>query len=284
MDEAHYFEQHRMWLHAVQVYQRLLDVYPGELKLHIRLGQVYLEMGNLKAAEQVLLHAFSDDPRNKEILYSLGVICYQSQDYDRALYYLQKLAAGTDAKAHYSLGLVHWQRGDLENAERHFKKTLELQADHLDAALALGEARLRNGKTRSAVEAFHQAVAIDPQSSASYTSLGSALLASGHWNKAMEAFERALVLDPGQPELLTLLAGAMLRGGHLDEAEHVYKDLLGKQDRVEEALMGLGRVSLMKSNRKRAAEYFARVLEINPENVEALEQVQYLAPHGRTVS
>ena len=57
LDEARYYEVHRMWLHAVQVFERLIQEFPGNLEFRIRLGNVYLEMGNLAGAELALLQA-----------------------------------------------------------------------------------------------------------------------------------------------------------------------------------------------------------------------------------
>ncbi len=284
LDEARYFEDHRMWLHAVQIYQRLLEAYPEELDFRVRLGVVYLEMGNLKAAEQVLLQAIRYDARNPDILYSLGVICYQSKDYDRALFYLQQLAGKRLPKAHYSLGLVHWQRGEWEHAARHFKLTLQLQPDHFDAALALGETCLRNGDAKAAIAALRNAATIAPDSASVYHLLGSAYAGSGAWADAAQAFEQAVEIEPENPELLLGLAAARMSNRDFDEAERLYKSLLLRQQRIEDALLGLGRIALMKSQLVRAKEYFSKILEINPEHEAALEHVQYLAPHGRPVS
>ncbi|MBE0645087.1 MAG: tetratricopeptide repeat protein [Bacteroidetes bacterium] len=282
LEEAVYFENHRMWLHAIQIYQRLIHDVPEEWNYRVRLGTVYLEMGNLQAAEQVLLQALRYDKENPDVLYALGLACYQSGDLDRALFYLQQLAGKSLAKVHYSLGLVYWRRSEFGSAERHFRIALDLQSDHVDSAVALGETCLRIGKTREAVEALRRAAMLSPGDDMIELTLGQSLVADGQWDSAASVFETMLSRSPDNDDCAHALAGAWISLKRLDEAEQLLKSLLLRLPQQARTLVMLGRLALLKSNRGRAESYFSSALAIDPENEEALEQIRYFTPHGNT--
>ncbi len=75
-------------------------------------------------------------------------------------------------------------------------------------------------------------------------------------------------------------AGAAARTGDLSEAERLYRKVLDRSPANVEAMMGLGTV-LPEPGQK--AEYFQRVLEIDPDNAEAaasLARLQAVLPSG----
>jgi len=284
LDEARYYEEHRMWLHAVQVFDRLIREFPEDLDHRIRLGNVYLEMGNLPAAERVLLQALRSDAKNPDVLYALGIACYQSEDFERALFYMQQLAGRRMPKVHYSLGLIYWRRGELENTERHLKLALEYQPEHVDAALALSQTLLRQNKATEAVPVMRDAAALMPGDPSVRYTLGVVLVASEHWEGAVLTFQTALQLDPDNDDARLACSGALMKLRRYDEAEQLLQAMLLRDARSTRALLALGRLALLKNNRAKAEAYFRHVLEIEPENEDALEQLRYFAPQKKPSS
>lgn len=281
LDEAQYFEEHRMWLHAVQVYQQLINAHPEQLDFRIRLGNVYLEMGNLSAAELILLQALRTDSDNPDILYSLGIACYQSEDFDRALFYMRQLASLRLPKVHYSLGLIYWRRGEYQHAERHLRLTLEFQPDHVDAALALGETCIRQGKERAAATVLRDISVLAPQDTAVQYLLGTTLMATEEYDEAIDLFRRVLSVDPMNEDARLACAGALVKANRIPEAEQELHQQLLRNARSARTLIAFGKLALVKANRRKAEEYFRRALEIEPENADALEQMRYFTPHGK---
>ena len=280
LDEAQYFEDHRMWLHAVQIFQRLIHEHPEEWNFRLKLGNIYLEMGNLQAAEQVLLQALRHDAQNPDILYALGLACYQSGDLDRALYYLQQLAGKKLPKVHYSLGLIYWRRMEFEHAERHFRLALELDPESCDTAVALGETYLRNGKTSDAVRVLSRAAMLQPGDDLIEQSLSQALVAEGKGEEAVSVLETLLRRNPDNPDATYALAGIWIALKRTEEAEQLLKTSVLRWPENAKLFILLGKLALLKSNRVRAEEYFRHALVIDPDHEEALEQIRYFAPHG----
>jgi Flp pilus assembly protein TadD len=280
LDEAQYFEDHCMWLHAVQIFQRLIHEYPEEWNYRLKLGNIYLEMGNLQAAEQVLLQALRHDAQNPDILYALGLASYQSGDLDRALYYLQQLAGKRLPKVHYSLGLIYWRRMEFEHAERHFRLALELEPESCDAAVALGETLLRNGKSTDAVEVFRRASRLQPGDDLIEVSLSQALVAEGKNEEAASVLESLVQRNPDNSDASYALAAVWISLMRTEEAEQLLKMSVLHWPENAKLYVLLGKLALLKSNRVRAEQYFRHALIIDPDHEEALEQIRYFTPHG----
>lgn len=268
-----------MWLHAVQIYQKLVHDAPEAWKYRVRLGMIYLEMGNLVAAEQVLLQALRLDPHNADVLYTLGMASYQSNELDRALFYLRELAGKDIAKVHYLIGLVYWKRLDYVSAERHFRIAFDLEDGNVDTALALGEACLRNGNFADAVEVLGRAVTLAPTDNVVSYVYAQALIHTEAFDEA-EIVLRGLITRAAEPsDAMHALAGVLMRLRRYDDAEQLLKSMLTQESDQARILIMLGRLALVRAQREKAEEYFRRVLEIDPQHQEALEQLRYFIPH-----
>ncbi|HVS80506.1 MAG TPA: tetratricopeptide repeat protein [Pyrinomonadaceae bacterium] len=136
----------------------------------------------------------------------------------------QNLEAATinprDSSAHYNLGLIHQQRGELDQARERFHRAIDIDADELDAHYQLGRiARVQN-RLPDAVGHFEQVVQRD-QSHALHEiwrEIGSTYIAAGQYSDAREALERFLDRRPNDPEGLYLTGRAHAGLGDQEEA------------------------------------------------------------------
>lgn len=268
-----------MWLHAVQIYQKLVHDAPETWRFRVRLGMIYLEMGNLEAAEQVLLQALRIDPHNPDVLYTLGMASYQSNDLDRALFYLRELAGKDIAKVHYLLGLVYWKRLDYVSAERHFRIAFDLEDGNVDTALALGETCMHNGNSTDAVEVLSRAVTLAPTDNVVSYIYAQALMRTEAFEEAEIVLRGLVTREAGHADAMYALAGVLMQLRRYDDADHLLKSMLTQESDQTRILIMLGRLALLRAQRGRAEEYFRRVLEIDPQHQEALEQLRYFIPH-----
>jgi superkiller protein 3 len=104
-------------------------------------------------------------------------------------------------EAHYLMGLVLRQQGDLEGARAAFKKVLDLNPQMGLAYQGLGLVLREQGDVDGAVEAFHRAetikqVQLTMQAAASVTSSAAKLLREGSATAAIEKLRFAITLNP----------------------------------------------------------------------------------------
>jgi tetratricopeptide (TPR) repeat protein len=136
----------------------------------------------------------------------------------------QNLEAATlnpaDASAHYNLGLIQQQRGELDAARERFERAIEIDADEIDAHYQLGRMASQQKRFADAVKHFEQVVARDSAYSQHeiWREVGATYLAAGQFEDARDALERFLEKRPSDPEALYLLGRAHAELGHRREA------------------------------------------------------------------
>jgi tetratricopeptide (TPR) repeat protein len=136
----------------------------------------------------------------------------------------QNLEAATlnpaDASAHYNLGLIHQQRGELEAARERFERAVQIDDDELDAHYQLGRIARTQKRFADAIRNFEQVVARDPAHSQNeiWREVGATYIAAGQFEDARDALERFLDRRPSDPEALYLMGRAHAGLGHRREA------------------------------------------------------------------
>ena len=136
----------------------------------------------------------------------------------------QNLEAATlnpaDASAHYNLGLIHQQRGEVEAARERFERAIQIDDDEIDAHYQLGRIALLQKRFADAVKNFEQVVSRDPAHSQHeiWREVGGTYIAADQFEDARDALERFLEQRPSDPEALYLMGRAHAGLGHRREA------------------------------------------------------------------
>ncbi len=136
----------------------------------------------------------------------------------------QNLEAATlnpaDASAHYNLGLIHQQRGELEAARERFERAIQIDDEEIDAHYQLGRIARQQKRLADAIKHFEPVVARSP-SHAQYEvwrEVGSTYLEANQFEDARLALEQFLEHRPSDPEGLYLMGRAHAGLGHQREA------------------------------------------------------------------
>jgi len=136
----------------------------------------------------------------------------------------QNLEAATlnpaDASAHYNLGLIHQQRGEMEAARERFERAIQIDDDEIDAHYQLGRIARAQKRFADAVRHFEQVVSRDTAHSQHeiWREVGATYIAAGQFEDARDALERFLEQRPSDPEALYLMGRAHAGLGHQREA------------------------------------------------------------------
>ena len=136
----------------------------------------------------------------------------------------QNLEAATlnpaDASAHYNIGLIHQQRGELEAARERFERAIQIDPEEIDAHYQLGRIARQQKRVADAISHFEQVVARDPAHSQYeiWREVGATYNAAGQYDDARNALERFLGHRESDPEGLYLTGRAHAGLGHQREA------------------------------------------------------------------
>jgi len=119
---------------ALKEFQKALQDMTDTERVHLEIGKIHSADGNLNAAAGSFLKTLEANPENAEAYRLLGCVYHlQGAFYEAALCYLQAFRLNSaDAETMNNLGVLLYQVGLKEEAERMFKKGLNLKIYHLE--------------------------------------------------------------------------------------------------------------------------------------------------------
>ncbi|HKZ79096.1 MAG TPA: tetratricopeptide repeat protein [Pyrinomonadaceae bacterium] len=136
----------------------------------------------------------------------------------------QNLEAATlnpaDSSAHYNLGLIHQQRGELDAARERFERAVAIDAEEVDAHYQLGRIARQQKRLADAIRHYEEVVSRD-QAHAQHEiwrEVGATYIAANQFEDARNALERFLARRSSDPEALYLMGRAHAGLGHRREA------------------------------------------------------------------
>lgn len=122
------------------------------------------------------------------------------------------------ADAWHYLGLVNDQTGNRADAEKDYRKALELQPDLEESATNLSAILVETGRDDEAIALMKKAIARNARNAALQVNLGMALSMKGDVDGASKAFDEALRIDPNSTITYVTYADHLFRAGKKDDA------------------------------------------------------------------
>ena len=171
-------------------------------------GEVYLQNGDAKSAEEYFAKALKVDPNNVATRTALAVSHLSSGRNDgSALEELESIAESNDAtNADLALISAHLRRGDYSKALAAVAKLESKQPEKPLAANLRGRIQLAQKDTAAARKSFEQALAIDPTYFSAAASLAALDMRDKKPADAKKRFESLLAKNPKQSQALLALA------------------------------------------------------------------------------
>jgi tetratricopeptide (TPR) repeat protein len=119
---------------ALKEFQKALGDMPDADRVHVEIGKIHAAEGNYAAAAEAFLRTLETNPESAEAYRFLGAVYHLQGDLGgAALCYLQSFRLNSaDADTMNNLGVLLFQVGLKEEAERMFKKGLNLKLYHLE--------------------------------------------------------------------------------------------------------------------------------------------------------
>jgi tetratricopeptide (TPR) repeat protein len=224
------------WQEAEFALKSALGLQPDNIGLRLRLGEVFLAMGDASAARDVFRELTERFPHS-----------------DRAW---------------AALGLIDARLGNTERALKALAQALHENPLLPEVQLGYGELLLANRQYSEALEALRAASNLlqsDPQVEAR---LGQVKLATSQPEAALGHLRSAVAGGFRPRDVQRSLAMALVETGNLSEAERVMADA-GPDDTVDHALLE-GMLLLRRGNLEEAEARLRRVAEQRPTDVEVL--------------
>ena len=102
--------------------------------------------------------------------------------------------------AHYNLGIVLRDQGEMDQAITHYRHAVALRPNYAEAHYNLGRLLVQKGQLDDAVTHYEKALAINPADAETQNNLGVTLFGSGRVDEAIAHYQEALKIRPDYAE------------------------------------------------------------------------------------
>src|SRR5207302_6802928 len=186
--------------------------------------------------------------------------------------------------AHNNLGIVLFEKGQLDEAILHYRTTLKMQPNFWDADYNLGTALLGKGQVDEAIFYCEKAVRMQPNDPDAQVALANALLQKRQIDDAIVHYQKAVAIRPDYFLARYGLGHALLERGKLDAAiEHSRAALLIQPNNAD--CQTILAIALDEEGQSvEAVKHYEKALEISPQSISALNNLAWLLATGSNAS
>lgn len=201
----------------------------------IHLGEALLNQDSLRAAITVANQAIAATGDSRGFWYFMGIAFSRSEQYDSAVYWLEKL----------------WHEDTLNSRVQ----------------FSLGASLERAGQFDRAVDVFESMIAREPENAIALNYLGYMYADSGiHLEESLDLIGRALKEEPDNGAYLDSYGWALFRLGRLPEAESEIRKALASLESDATIHEHLGDILAAQGRRDEAITHWRKALELEPES------------------
>ena len=169
----------------------------------------------------------------------------------------------------FAEGIASHRAGRLGEAERLYRKILELDPAHAASLHLLGMVAFQTGHGEAALELIRKAIVSNGADAAYYTDLGIVLQMQGKFEEAAGCYERAIELSPRSVGAFNNRGLALQMLGRLEEGAESFARALEVEADCAEAHTGLGNLRQAQGRLEEAEACHLRALAVRPGYAEA---------------
>lgn len=292
---------------AILDYQDALNLYPSA-GIYYAIAKNYYQLNKLALAVQNARKAVELDSSVTEYLYLLQDIYTSAKQNDSAIVVLNKILAkdSSEAEAYYKLGRLY-EVNRPRQAIAVYERLLSLIGLEWNVLLRIAEMNERLGDYKSSVNTLNRLLTLDPSNSELKKLIIEFYIKDENYSDALNTIADLLTEYPDDLKLLELKAEIFIVQGQWIEASKIYAPLLESKDTPLEnkvrigaqyyaasekdssllpiarsifegidkdttdwqVKMYLGAISMQMRNDSLAVNFFEKVVELAPWNVEA---------------
>lgn len=261
---------------AERTLRKALDDHPGRFVLYGRLARLRRSAGNRQGEIEIYREILGTQPQHYGTLVSLGEAQIATGDAAAAITTYQRLVAlyPGDIQSVRRLASLEYAEGQHQEALARLEATWAANPSQPELIYWIGQMRVGQGDNAGALAAFEQVPASHSLHPDARLQVASIHEAQNEIAKALAEVEPIYASQPSRA-LGFHLAGLRARAGDLPAARSLLESLLDDSPEDAEVLYQLGVVHGLADRPNLAVGYMERVLELDPENPQALNYIGY---------
>jgi len=301
---------------AMEVMKTLAEIYPKNPEGHYAVAHLALRSGNVEAAEKAVTRALQlrsdwDDaallkgqilitarggervekfyehyidwhPKSYRVRLSYARYLVDLRRWEKARDQFKKVVIlrPNDKETTYALGLLSLQTGHLEDADKRFRRVVELNPHHEQARLYLGEVAEKRKRYKEAA-AWYGGITTPPHRFEAQLRLGIVMARQGKLDAALAHLNGIKARDEDEIAQRALAEEQVLReAGRFQEAMKMLTSVLKQYPNNKDLLYSRALVAEKLGDLKTQERDLRRILKSDPKNAHALNALGYtLADH-----
>jgi len=255
----------------------------GEISLAIAYIKYYEERHNLndylKIAIPILERGTYNFPQHKNAIYYLGRAYYYHRRYGDAEKQFRKVVEldSTNADSYYMLGNALEKLNRQTEAVEVLKKSTVLFPENYKAYNSLGNLYASLNNNEKAIESYKKSIEILSSYSIALNNLGDVYFhVLNDTAQAKVYFESALKYDPDFTMAMLNLGNLFLQGNNTDKAKNIFVSIIKIDPKFTPAYGNLAFILNKQGKVAEAVIYLNKLLEIDPNDVQAKNMLKEL--------
>jgi tetratricopeptide (TPR) repeat protein len=269
------YEEWGMAEEAYNIFHRLNQTHPGDSHILLSLAESAMDLDRDDDAIEWLLkiHSLDENYLSAQVLLA---DLYQSQGLEEmALNHLMqaKKNAPEEPIIDFALAEFYLSFGHFSKAETFYKKVLHAESlKHENIMLKLAESLSLNGKFEEALLYYQKGLENEKTLDGLFGYAITAIRVE-KYQTAITALNELKSMDPSYSTLYPVLAEAYQQEGAFEEALAVLEEGLRVDEHNERLLLDASEAALKINEIKKAEKYLTQLLEMNPDQADALKKL-----------
>jgi tetratricopeptide (TPR) repeat protein len=224
---------------AVQTAEEIIKADPTNLPAHLMRSNGLMRMGETQKAREEVTTTLKMYPKSNDVVFQLGQLEYIEKHYQQAEAAFQALIQAGDARGLPGVMESKVALGQWDEAIQAAQTQLKQAPDRGDYRLSLAKIYFRAGKYADSSAQYQMLIDKNPKVADLYVRLGESRENGNDVNGAIEAFKKAKQIDPTNYLPVLELALVYNRAGRDEEARKTYEEVIKLQPDNVEALNNL---------------------------------------------
>lgn len=275
-EKAEQFFNEKKYLHAIQIYQSLLDLPHLKRKAVIKLIEIFGIQNQFDSAVNVFKRYLSEEENDEDMLTFYAQFLIKNERYLEAHDVLSSISNDKRPERNFLMGIVNYYLEDYQIAVINFAEFIKRnkKSELLPQAhLFLSKCYLKKNEISLALEHAKESEKIYNQDYEVYSTLAIIFYEKEMYYHALDNIQKSIKLNTGDINSLLWSGRILLKMGEPEQAKKILEYSVDISNENIETLNMLGMISLEASDYNSAEEYFNKVVKLDPENQEAKDGI-----------
>lgn len=271
---ASQFEDEKKYLHALQIYEPLINDEQYKKIASLRLSNIYEKLNNTEKAINLLQNYCDTKPEDYSVKLYFAHFLLRHKKYENCLNLLSTIPTEENTEVYFLKGYANYHLGDFEISQINFFSYIEKEKNSeflFEAHHYLAKIFLNIGKLDDAEKSAANSEKLFSQNPDLKLTQAIIYYYKEMYLHAYEEIRRALSLNEGEPNYIKWAGKILVKIEDYEKAEDYLRNYIKVSEPDSELFSLLGLACLNTNKMNDAKTYFAKALEIDPNNEAAIK-------------